>query len=255
MDISDLRNELFGLYFQNKEGVVARDLVREMASISKIYEGVNARCEENVKFFNSFDQVSKIKEIYCYDKQYLVLKYRLKNYVVFDCLKIENIHEEVFLEFIQTSFFQENFGGRGDKLLFLNLDFYQGAIEELLRFYEQNRHLFLLPTRVFYPIEFLGAKTSFSILLEKSSAQLSFRADEPFLYEQLYFGSGLEPFNCQDAMKKMGLEKMREMFCRIKEIVIPIEVIPRELYEEYQQQLFSSQPKVLSRTKEKKVLL
>lgn len=52
-DISDLRNELFNLYFQNKEGVVARDLVREMVSISKVYEGVNARCEKNVKFWLS----------------------------------------------------------------------------------------------------------------------------------------------------------------------------------------------------------
>jgi len=37
----------------------------------------------------------------------------------------------------------------------------------------------------------------------------------------------------QDAQNKIGLEKMQEMFERIKDIKIPKEVIPYDLYQQF----------------------
>ena len=40
----------------------------------------------------------------------------------------------------------------------------------------------------------------------------------------------------QDAQSRIGLEKMKEMFTRIKTIKIPLDVIPHDLYEQYKLQ-------------------
>ena len=246
-----LRNNLFELYFQNNEGILAKDFIEKMSFIHETYQIINEMCEKNIEYFDSFDSVSKIKEIYSNGRKYLVLEYGIANFIVIDCLKKDNIQKEEFFQLLRSPSFQVNFQKRDieTNLFFYDLDFYQGNIEELLNFYEKNKCLFSLPTKVFYQIKLLHARTYFSISLEKNKAQLSFETNDHFLYEQLYFSNGLEPSRMQDATKKVGLEKMREILTKTKEIVIPFEVIPEKLCQEYDNRCFSPKSKILSRTK------
>ena len=95
----------------------------------------------------------------------------------------------------------------------------------------------------------MHARTYFSISLEKNKAQLSFETDDQGLYEQFYFSNGLEPSRMQDAIKKIGSEKMQEILTKTKEIIIPFEVIPEKLCQEYDNRCLSFKSKALSRSK------
>lgn len=251
MEPSILREILFELFFLRKEGIPAKDFIEEMSFIPETYKVINGMCEKNIEYFDSFDSVSKIKEISNNGKKYLVLEYGIANYIVIDCLKKENIQEGEFLRLLKSFSFQSNFQKRSleTNLFFYDLDFYQGNIEELLNFYEKNKHLFSLPTKVFYQIKLLHARTYFSISLEKNKAQLSFETDDQGLYEQFYFSNGLEPSRMQDAIKKIGSEKMQEILTKTKEIIIPFEVIPEKLCQEYDNRCLSFKSKALSRSK------
>ena len=53
------------------------------------------------------------------------------------------------------------------------------------------------------------------------------------MYEQLFLNYDLTPFSMQDAIHKMGIDKMNEIFSRVNGISIPIECISSDLYEIY----------------------
>ena len=63
MEPSILREILFELFFLRKEGIPAKDFIEEMSFIPETYKVINGMCEKNIEYFDSFDSVSKIKEI------------------------------------------------------------------------------------------------------------------------------------------------------------------------------------------------
>ena len=71
-----------------------------------------------------------------------------------------------------------------------------------------------------------------SIDLANGTAQLGFQTPYQFLYEQLFLKSDLTPSRMQDAISKIGMDKMREMFSRVKDIQLPEAVIPTIYYEQ-----------------------
>ena len=53
------------------------------------------------------------------------------------------------------------------------------------------------------------------------------------LYEQLFLNYDLSPYGMQDAIGKMGIDKMNEIFSKVGDIIIPSDSIPSDLYEQY----------------------
>lgn len=49
------------------------------------------------------------------------------------------------------------------------------------------------------------------------------------MYENLFFDNDLNPFGLQDAGAKIGKEKMMEMLSKLKDIKIPISLLPELL--------------------------
>ena len=66
-----------------------------------------------------------------------------------------------------------------------------------------------------------------------ASVQLGFQTPDQTLYEQLFLNYDLTPCGMQDAVNKIGREKIKEIFSKVGNIKIPIEFIPLDLYKKY----------------------
>ena len=236
-DKEELRNKLFAKYFEVEEGVNATELVDKLSFIPEVWDKLHTLCENNIEYFDEYSSIEDIKLLKHNDKNYLILKLHLYRYIIIDVERKENITEEQFRNSFDESFFVSNFNARktinNDSLKFYDVEKYDGNIEELLDFYTENEQVLNLSKKIHYVLKIDDVWTYFHIDFIKACAQLSFETRDQFLYEQLYLRYDLTPSRMQDAQNKIGIEKMQEMFQKIKEIKIPKEVIPIDLYKEY----------------------
>lgn len=233
MDRTILRDSLFAKYFECQDGILITELVTRLHFITDAYAQLNKMCTENVTMFSKFNSLKEIKAVSFLGKHYLILKEKMYSYVVIDADLVENVRnpKEIFDE----DFFVNNFGERktNEGLAYYNFDKYEGNIQELLSFYLENKEIFDLTHRLSYAFYIDEATTRLTINLREAKTQISFGAPGQFLYEQLFFKDALIPMGMQDAQRKIGLERMSEMLEKVKEIRVPISVIPNDLYQQF----------------------
>ena len=232
----ELRDKLFAKYFEVEEGIKATELVDKLSFIPEVWDNLNALCENNIEYFE-YSSIEDIKLLNNNNNKYLILKLHLYRYTIKDIERKENITEEQFINNFDENFFISNFNVRkrrnNDSLELYDIEKYDGNIEELLDFYMENEQVLNLSKKIHYVLKIDDAWTYFHIDFVKACAQFCFETRDQFLYEQLYLRYDLTPSRMQDAQNKIGIEKMKEMFQKIKEIKIPQEVIPSDLYKKY----------------------
>ena len=233
----ELRDKLFAKYFEVKEGIKATELVDKLSFIPEVWDNLNALCENNIEYFDEYSSIEDIKLLNNNNNKYLILKLHLYRYAIIDIERKENITEEQFTNNFDENFFISNFNVRkrrnNDSLELYDIEKHDGNIEELLDFYTENEQVLNLSKKIHYVLKIDDTWTCFHIDFVKACAQLCFETRDQFLYEQLYLRYDLTPSRMQDAKNKIGIEKMQEMFQKIKEIKIPQEVIPSDLYKKY----------------------
>lgn len=236
-DKEELRNKLFAKYFEVEEGINATELVDKLSFIPEVWDKLHTLCENNIEYFDEYSRIDDIKLLNHNEKKYLILKLHIYRYIIIDIERKESITEEQFRNNFDENFFVSNFNARetvnNDSLKFYDVEKYDGNMEELLDFYTENEQVLNLSKEIHYVLKVDDAWTYFHINFVNASGQLSFETKDQFLYEQLYLRYDLTPSKMQDTKNKIGLEKMQEMFQKIKEIKIPLEVIPTDLYKEY----------------------
>ena len=227
MDKDTLRNNLFEKYFENQTGIVASDLVTTLSFIPETWKKLHEICEDNIKYFDLYSDLDKCKLIQINQNNYLILRFEMIHYIIIDLKMHQNISKQLFDS--------DNF-----KLLRNNLDIAElcnisifNNPEILIDFYFQNQEILNLSTSLEYKISVDNAWTYFFIDFANATAQLGFQTLDQFLYEQLFLHYDLTASKMQDAQAKIGIDKMREMFSKIKTIKIPSEFIPTDLYEQY----------------------
>lgn len=235
MDKDTLRNNLFEKYFENQTGIVASDLVTTLSFIPETWKKLHEICEDNIKYFDSYSYLGDCKLIPINQNNYLILKLRTFSYVIIDLDRHQNISRQSFENNFTTEFFINHFNE--PKMNFnitelCNISIFNNP-ERLIDFYFQNQEILNLSTSLEYKIYVDKAWTYFFIDFADASAQLGFQTLDQFLYEQLFLHYDLTASKMQDAQSKIGIDKMREMFLKIKTIKIPIEVIPTDIYEQY----------------------
>lgn len=238
MEKSELRDKLFGKYFEVDDGVLASELVDKLSFIPEVWKNMHSLCVSNVKFFHPFSTLEKVKMLDYHNKSYLILKIRMNKYIIIDVNNKKSLSQEEFSNEFDENFFIANFNE--DKLNDVN-DFsrwyqvlsYNGNIDELLKFYAENEDILLLSSIIKYTIEIGNAWTYFYIYFPSANARLGFQTPDQFLYENLFLKYDLSPSGLQDAQEKIGVEKMQEMFDKIKDIKIPKEYIPEDLYDQF----------------------
>ena len=230
-----LRNNLFEKYFENNVGIVASDLVTTLSFIPEVWKKLHKICEDNIEYFDSYSNLEQCKIIQMNHNNYLILKLGILDYTIIDLKKHQNISKQLFDNNFNNDFFIKYFNEPKTNLSIAelrNINIFNKP-EILTNFYFQNQKILNLSTSLRYKISIDNAWTYFSIDFANASAQLGFQTLDQFLYEQLFLNYDLTAFGMQDAQSKIGIEKMNEMFSRIKTIKIPPEVIPSDLYEQY----------------------
>jgi len=241
MEKTELRNQLFNKYFDIEDGVLATDLVDKLSFIPELWKKLHILCENNIQHFDAWSTLEKFKVLNYKQKKYLILKLRMFQYVIIDIEKMENITEEEFNEKFDESFFVDNFDeikSKDNKTLFnlYHINKYNGDVQKLIDFYMENRNLLELSTELHYRLDIDEAWTFFFIDFANAEAQMGFQTLDQFLYEHLFLKYDLTPLRMQDAQEKIGVTRMQEMFEKIKDLKIPIEVIPSDLYQQFSNQ-------------------
>jgi len=238
MEKSLLRDMLFQKYFECVDGILVSDLLDKLSYIPETWKKLHLLCQNKIKHFHSFSALYACKLVEYNKKKYLILKIRCWNYVIIDIERRENITEEEFINDFNEDFFVKYFDERkeDDESLYsvlYNISKYNGDIEELLNFYIENQNVLCLSSELSYKFRIDNAVTSFYVDFANARANMIFQTPDQFLYEHLFLNYDLTPSSMQDAIEKMGIEKMYEIFDKIKDIRIPEECIPNDLYLEY----------------------
>lgn len=232
MDRDELRNQLFEKYFELDEGIILKDLVKDLSFVVDIYKDLHKLFVENIVDYEEWSSLEKIKVIEYEKSIYLIFKFSLWEYLIIDlntrkCLSRKDVlfrfNEEFFIDnFSEVKVFQENFFDMYDFYI------YDGNINELINFYYNYEKIFKISNSIFYKISLKDFWSYIYINLVKGTGQLGFESHDQFLYEHLFFNYDLTPFVFQDAVRKIGKDKMNEMFERIGDIKIPKKCIPIE---------------------------
>lgn len=235
MDKESLRNKLFDKYFEVEEGILATELVDKLAFIPNAWQELHLLCEKYIKYFDKYSYLDKFKAVEYNEKKYLILKLRLFRYVIIDMQKMECITDEQFINTFDEALFVNNFDEIESKdwKIMYRTERYSGDLQELVDFYISNEQIFSLSSELNYKLNINDALTYFCISFINANAQIGFQTPDQFLYEHLFLNFDLTASRMQDAQEKIGVERIHEMFNKIKDIKIPKEVIPADLYQQF----------------------
>ena len=232
-----LRNQLFEKYFEVEEGILLSLLCKKMSFISIPWQELKDLCKRNIKSFDPWCVVEKIKIISHNQRSYFILKIRSGKYVIIDLETMQNITDLEFRNNFDEEFFVSNFGevkevceeGLDVFSNFYHVKSYDGNIQELYDFYIQNQSVLSLDNEIYYKLNIGSAWTYIYVDFANAKLRLGFQTPDQFLYEHLYLNLDLKPAMLQDAQEKMGVENMVKIFQKIKDIKIPFTSIPTNL--------------------------
>lgn len=232
---TELRNKLFESYFQVGSGISLEEFMKNTTFITNCWEELHRILEQHVEYFDVYSSLSEIKKINYQEHDYLIIKIISWNYLMIDLESNQVIEEESSKKLFTEEFFIHNFNERKfenkNSFDMYSFEDYEGDIADVINFYYLNQEILTLPTRIYYKIGDKNAWTYLSIDLANGKVQLGFQTPDQFLYEQLFLHADLTPSRMQDATSRIGMDKMKEMFCRIQDIQLPEEVIPTIYYE------------------------
>ncbi len=239
MEKDILRNQLFEKYFEVTDGILATDLVDKLAFIPEVWGKLHDLCRKNMRYFDAFSTLEKFRKLEYHERKYLILKLQILKYTIVDIEKMETLTKEQLRKEFNSDFFVKNFDEIETKDSDGNLSRaysainYEGDLQELIEFYNQNQTVLNLPSELCYRLNIGDAWTYFYIDFVNASAQIGFQTRDQFLYEQLFLRYNLTASRMQDVQDRIGIERMQEMFEKIRKIKIPKEVISEKLYEQY----------------------
>ena len=236
MEKSDeLRNKLFEKYFENNDGILLSNLMSKLSSVIDTWGKLLSLFKENVDDFDDLSNIKMIKHIYHNGNPYLIIKTNCWEYIIIDIITKRVLSkEEVKLGF-KEEFFIDNFSEAdtsiddySDMYDFPN---YNGDVEPVIDLYKKNERVFNSSNKIFHKLTIDDAYAYISINLNCGDIQLGFQTPDQFLYEHLFLDANLMPWGMQDAQSRIGVQKMKEMFERVKDIKIPISCIPEGIYQ------------------------
>jgi len=232
--VVNLRNELFEKHFETKEGITLPELMEKLKYIIDTWKALHNLLEVNSEDINKYTRIEFIEKINHNNIDYLIIKFMPWSYLIIDLntnkvLSTEEIEDNFTEEFFVHNFNEKYINEGTDKISLYWFYTFNGNISTLINFYIENIDLLNLSKNISYKIFIEDAWTYLSINITNGNIQLGFQSEDQFLYERLFLNSDLKPFGLQDATSKIGKDIMKEMFSRIKDIIIPFDVIPDDL--------------------------
>ena len=222
MDKNELRDKLFEKYFECKDGILITELMELSKPVIELYSQLKQILVEHktIKLFSNINQVKQVLTIKVFT---MVKRSSGFSYLIIDIQSNKALNQEEVKNIFNEELFIKEFNEESTELGEEWQDFYhflryEGNINDLIEFYNQNKNIFNINTIIFNKLYVEDAWTWLWISLTSGQIQLSFQTEDQSLYECLFLESNLTPSLMQDATEKMGKEKMLEIFERIKEI-------------------------------------
>lgn len=227
MERDALRNKLFEKYFTESDGMPLRDFLNQMKPVIEQYQKLQNLLLKNGEDYKKFFKVKKIKKIFYKNNEYLIINARVSIYFIIDINNKKSLTKDEAKSIFTEEFFIDNFDEREGNYWFYDFLKYNGDVTELISFFKEQEQYFSLQPKIKEEVEVDCAWSYISIDLAGDAVQLGFRTEDQFLYETLLFDISLTPFSMQDAGQKMGLEKMKELFSKIGDCIIPKEILDK----------------------------
>lgn len=236
MEKDALRNQLFAKYFEVDDGILATDFVTKLSFVREVWSNLHSLCRKNIEHFDFFSSLEKVRLIKHLNKNYLILKLNIWDYVIIDMERQENLNNDELFNLFDIQFFRKNFDETDESLhKFYRVERFAN-VPELIDFFTQNQDILSLSSTLHYELNIGEAYTYLSISFASGSAQMGFWTQDQFLYEHLHLNYNLTPSGMQDAHERIGRDRMLEMFKKIENLKIPREVIPSDLLQKYLEQ-------------------
>ena len=233
-----LRDRLYEKYFRMQDGILVSDLTEKLFFIPEVWKLLHLLCEKNIRHFDAFSSLEQCKMISHNQQNYLILKMRMWRYLIVNVDTMQVVTQSEFEKEFEENFFVNNFNEtkETDEIPYTDLyrmEKYSGNTEELVKFYFAHKAILSLSPSLYCKLEIDSAWTWLHIDFVNANIQMGFQTPDQNLYEQLFLNYDLTPYGMQDAQQKIGIEKMKEIFAKIKDIKIPKECIPSDLYQQY----------------------
>ena len=230
MEKEELRTILFEQYFKPNNGINIKELLNNTTYITNLYKEFFILLDENIEEYDIYNKVDIIKEIEHNNKKYLIIKISPLQYIIIDLYNYKTLNLESVKKYFKEDFFINNF----KEVNGINIDRYHiletnKSLFPIVNYYFENKETFNIKPKIFYKVSYMDAISCIHINLIDENIQLEFLDKNQYLYEQLYFYIDLTPSIMQDSIKKIGINKVNEIFSRIKDINIPLSCIPKEI--------------------------
>lgn len=232
MSKDKIRDKLISMHFKNSNSIEASSLTEKLKYIPNTWKRLHELCEENIEYFDKYSNLNNIFKIKSNEKEYLIINLGIFRFIVIDIVNKKSLEEAEIDNLFDNELLKEMIKNQ-DILRMHSIDRYNGNIDELIDFYEENKDILSLSRKIHYRLYYNKAWTYFLLDLVNGKAQLGFQTEDQYLYEQVFLEFDLTPSSMQDAISKMGIDKMMEIISKAGDIKVPIKEIPKDLLEEY----------------------
>ena len=218
----ELRNNLMNEFLKEKEGIKLIELLENTEIIREKYNELWQKyLRDNLK---KRTNIYKIKEVVENDNIYLIITF-CSSYIILDIKNNKSVIDSKIIKNILSK----------DKIFlkygpYISFEKYNGDIYKLYTFYKENEKYFCI-NNIIYNKNLKNANACINISLNSEISCLSFQAKNQYLYDFLYFDENGNPY-MQDSEAKgyMSKDEVAKKYLSIKEIIVPYDVIPNEVF-------------------------
>lgn len=234
MNKNELRDKLFNEFEKVDQGILITNFLDETKVIrKKWYELKNIiNQDKDEDLYQKYPNIVKFIN-YNY-VNYLVISFRHYSYLIIDIdnkkvLNNNDVNDTFNQDFFVKYLNEIPVNSEKDFKIILSIEFYNNDIDKLINYVSDNKKYFDIKPNIFYEVHVGDAESIININLHKPNSILMFLTENQYLYEHLFMDENLNPLSMQDAVSRIGIDKMNEYFKRIRNIKIPIDIIDKNI--------------------------
>ncbi len=230
------QKELFELYFDNSKN----DNCIEISQLMNMIKPYNIKWQElynilkeNSDDFDKYSTIRKIKKVFHNDIEYLIMQTNIWSYICIDLKNKELVDFKEDLLPFSEKFFIDNFDEReipNPSMFYNTLSIDEIGLDTLLQYVSDNNSLFAEKNDFNYTKESNdGFLTSLFFEVDTGKVTIYFGNNQGIV-NYVFLDSNLIPTGVSNPTGNK--EDLKSMATRVKNIDIPVSVIPKYLFNE-----------------------
>lgn len=227
-----LREKLFSKFENVDEGILITDFLNKTNVIRDKWNTLRNYVVEEDDFFCMYPNLVKIVDYN--NKKYLIVSFRHYSYMIMDITDNKVLNEDEVRKIFNQQFFLENLeeikmNSEDEFFQVLDISYNDVDVQKVYDYVDENEEYFNINPNIFYKVYEENSEAVINLSLNKPSSILMFLTKDQYLYDHLFMNERLESLGMQDSVKKIGLDKSKEYFKRLKNIKIPYDEIDEKI--------------------------